>query len=44
MTEEDQDGYPKTAVYVEHNKDRVIMSDPLDKFLKEQQDESLHEF
>ena len=44
VTEEDQDGYPKTVVYVEHNKDGVIMSDPLDKFLKEQQDESLHEF
>ena len=44
MTEEDQDGFPKTEIYVEHSKDGVIQTDPLNKFLEEQQDESLHEF
>ena len=44
LTEMDQDGYPKTAIYVEHSKDGVIQSDPLKKFLEEQQDKSLHEF
>ena len=44
ITEMDQDGYPKTAIYVEHSKDGVLQSDPLKKFFEEQQDESLHEF
>ena len=40
--EEDQDGYPKTAIYVKdgkHGSDKI----PLQKFITEQIDESLHE-
>ena len=40
----DQDGYPRTAIYVEHNGNGKIQTDPLEKYLQEQIDESLHEF
>ena len=42
--EEDQVGYPRTAIYVEHNGNGKIQTDPLEKYLQEQIDESLHEF
>ena len=44
IMEEDQDGYPKTAVYIEHETNGKIQTDPLKKFIEEQLDESLHEF
>ena len=43
-TEDDQDGYPRTAIYVEHSKNESIQTDPLEKYLQEHIDESLHEF
>ena len=43
IIEEDQDGYPKTAVYVEYQRNGQTQTDPINKYLKEQVDESLHE-
>ena len=42
--EENQDGFPKTVVYVEYSKNGQIQRDCLKKYLEEQVDESLHEF
>ena len=41
--EEDQDGFPRSAIYVKHEKDGKLEVDPLDKYINEQINESLHE-
>ena len=41
--EEDSDGNPMTAIYVEHEKDGKKQIDTLKDFLESQEDKSLHE-
>ena len=41
--EEDSDGNPKTAIYIEHEKDGRKKTDTLKDFLESQEDKSLHE-
>ena len=41
--EDDRDGYPKTVIYVEHTKGGNVQVDPMEKYIKEHIDESLHE-
>ena len=41
--EDDLDGYPKTTIHVEENKDGHIQTIPLKDYLAKQEDKSLHE-
>ena len=41
--EENSDGIPKTAIYIEHEKDGKRQIDTLKDFLENQEDKSLHE-
>ena len=43
VIEEDQDGYPKTSIYVDHEQNGILQSDPIKKYIEEQVDDSLHE-
>ena len=42
--EDDQDGYPRTAIYVEHRYNGKMQTDPVKKFLNDHMDKSQHEY
>ena len=43
VIESDRDGYPKTSVYVDYEKDGQVYTNDVKDYIKEDLDESLHE-